>query len=127
MPSFKCSKCTRLGRKCTNMLFATLNNTITNYNYKIEEAIEEMLVIIAKYIRNKKIKSQAEERNRTRMLYIQHNLAINDVKVNNKGNCPIADALVSLLPTVQNAIAFINNAIDFLQRNGTIIEPSSSS
>ena len=56
MPSFKCSKYTYLGRKYTNMSFTTLNNTIANYNHKIEEAIKEMLVAIAKYMRNKKIK-----------------------------------------------------------------------
>ena len=33
MPSFKYSEYTRIGRKCTNMSFAALNNTITDYNY----------------------------------------------------------------------------------------------
>ena len=70
MPSFKCSKYTCLGRKCTNISFATLNNTIANCNRKIEEAIEEMSVAIAKYIQNKKIKLQAKERNKTRMLHM---------------------------------------------------------
>ena len=109
------------------MSFAALNNTIANCNRKIEEAIEEMSVAIAKYIQNKKIKLQAKERNKTRMLYMQRNLAINNVKVKDEDDCPIADALVGLLPAIQNAITFINDAVNFLQSDGTVVRSSSSS
>ena len=127
MPGFKCSKCTRLGRKCTNMSFAALDNTIADCNRKMEEAMEEMSVAMAKYMRNKKIKLQAEERNKTRMLHMQRDLAINDVEVEDEDDCPAADASVGLSPAVWNAMAFMNDAVDFSQSDGTVVGSSGSS
>jgi hypothetical protein len=82
------------------MSFAALDNTIADYNYKIEEAIEEMSIAIAKYMQNKKIKSQAKKRNKTRMLHMQRDLAVNDVEAEDKGDYLTADALVGLLPAI---------------------------
>ena len=127
MPGFKCSECTRLGRKCTNMSFAALDNTIADCNRKMEEAMEEMSVAMAKYMRNKKIKLQAEERNKTRMLHMQRDLAINDVEVKGEDDCPAADASVGLSPAVWNAIAFMNDAVDFSRSDGTVVGSSGSS
>ncbi|KAG9629033.1 hypothetical protein KCU64_g17636, partial [Aureobasidium melanogenum] len=127
MPGFKCSECTRLGRKCTNMSFAALDTTIADCNRKMEEAMEEMSVAMAKYMRNKKIKTQAEERNKTRMLHMQHDLAANDVDVDSDGDCPAADAAVGLSPAMWNAMAFMNDAVDFSSHDGTVVAPSGSS
>ena len=102
MPSFKCSECTRLGRKCTNMSFATLNNTISDCDQKIEDAIEEMSVAIAKYMRYKKIKRQAKERNKMRMSYIQHDLSVVgelNIEDDNK-DYPTTNATIGLSPIV---------------------------
>lgn len=85
-----------------------------------------MSVTIVKYIRNKKIKIQAKERNKIRILYIQHDLAANDVNIDSNSNYPTANTIVSLLPTIQSTIVFINNAVNFLSYNRTIIAPSSS-
>jgi hypothetical protein len=126
MPGFKCSECTRLGRKCTNMSFAALDNTIADCNRKMEEAMEEMSVAMAKYMRNKKIKSQAEERNKTRMLHMQRDLAVNDVEVE-EDDCPAADATVGLSPAMWSAMAFMNDAVDVSRRDGTVAGSSGSS
>ena len=109
------------------MSFAALDNTIADCNRKMEEAIEEMSVAMAKYMRNKKIKLQAEERNKTRMLHMQRDLAINDVEVEDEDDCPAADASVGLSPAVWNAMAFMNDAVDFSRSDGTVVGSSGSS
>ena len=63
MPGYKCSECTRIGRPCTNMSFAAPDKTIADCKLKMEEAMEEMSIAMAKYMRNKNIKMQAEKRN----------------------------------------------------------------
>lgn len=129
MPGFKCSECTRLGRKCTNMSFAALDNTISDCDQRMEDAMEEMSVAMAKYMRYKKIKRQAEERNKMRMSHIQHDLSAAgelDVEDDNE-DCPAADATVGLSPAVWSAMDFMNNAVDFSLRGETVAGGSGSS
>jgi hypothetical protein len=127
MPGFKCSECTRLGRPCTNMSFTALDETIANSEKKMEEAIEEVSVAMAKYMRHKKIKQQAENRNRMRMLHLQHTLsAAGELDLmDEEEDCPAVNATMGLSPAVWGAIGLMNDAL--LPRDGTAVEGSGSS
>ena len=58
----RCSEYVRLGRAYVNLSWESLDRTREEYYKKVEANEEELLVVLARLIRNKKILHQAEER-----------------------------------------------------------------
>ena len=54
-PHARCSECVRVGRKCVNMSWASLDRTREEYSKKVEKDEEELATVLARLMRNKKI------------------------------------------------------------------------
>lgn len=90
----KCAECTRMGRPCVNMSWASLDKTREEYKKKVEEDEKELAAVIARMLRNKKILAQAEERARKKTICLAAEMSSEGEDVNSTMvDCPAADAL----------------------------------
>ncbi|GIZ36577.1 hypothetical protein CKM354_000004700 [Cercospora kikuchii] len=126
----RCAECVKRGRKCVNLSWESLDRTREEYRKKVEKDEEELAVILARLMRNKKILRQAEERARKKALCLQSEMEESGEFVEDEDvDCPAADATVGLSPAVWSSLDFINNAIDpsGVVPGGTALEAGGSS
>ena len=107
----RCSECVRLGRKCVNMSWESLDRTREEYRKKVEKDEEELSTLLARLMRNKKILQQANDRAKQKAACLEAEMSAAG-ELDNE-DCPAADALVGLSPAVWSSLDFVNNAIDF--------------
>jgi uncharacterized protein (DUF169 family) len=99
----KCSECTRLGRACVNLSWASLDKTRKEYRKKVDADESLLAEVMTRLIRNKKILRQAEERAKKKMMCLASEMRDNGEEVDATAedfNCPGADALVGFSPTM---------------------------
>jgi uncharacterized protein (DUF169 family) len=99
----KCSECTRLGRACVNLSWASLDKTREEYRKKVDADESLLAEVMTRLIRNKKILRQAEERAKKKMMCLASEMRDNGEEVDATAedfNCPGADALVGFSPTM---------------------------
>lgn len=104
----RCSECVRLGRACVNLSWESLDRTREEYRKKVEADEEELSVVLARLMRNKKILRQAEERARKKAECLASEMENNGEL---EEDCPAADATVGVSPAAWTAIDFVNQSV----------------
>lgn len=97
--SLKCAECTRLGRSCVNMSWASLDRTREEYQAKVDEDEKLLAEVIARLLRNKKILAQANERARKKALCLASEMEAEGEDVNAESlDCPAASIGMEFSP-----------------------------
>lgn len=88
----KCAECVRKGRPCVNLSWASLDRTREEYKKKVDKSEEELVKVIARLLREKKILRQAEEKAKQKALCLfdEMDAAGELVDSDLSENCPAA-------------------------------------
>ena len=107
----KCSECVRLGKKCVNLSWESLDKTRAEYQKRVDADEELLAEVMARLMRNKKILRQAEGRAKHKAEALMQSMDESGELEENE-DCPAADACVNLSPAVWESIAFIDAAVN---------------
>jgi hypothetical protein len=104
--SVKCSTCARLGRKCINTSWASLDRTYQKKKEALDKDLVELVILSARIVRNQKILKLAEERAKQKTICLMDELEAEeeeehqtgpDGKSNTKRESDLADLQSALL------------------------------
>jgi len=110
--SLKCAECTRLGRTCVNMSWASLDKTREEYQAKVDADEKLLSEVIARLLRNKKILAQANERARKKALCLASELEAEGEDVNAESlDCPAASIGMAYSPMMWSTLGSIDDAV----------------
>ncbi len=127
----KCSECVRSGRPCTNLSWEALDHTREEYRQKVKEGEQELARVISRLLRDKAILQQADEKAKKKALHLLDEMdRTGDLE--SSEDCPAADALVGLSPSVWGSMDLINSHFNFgdlsdAVPDGTVAEGPGSS
>jgi hypothetical protein len=108
----KCAECTRQGKPCVNMSWASLDKTREEYRAKVDADEKLLAEVISRLLRNKKILAQAEERARRKALCLASEMEADGDEVNATDlNCPAASIGVAFSPTMWATLGMIDNSV----------------
>ncbi|KAI9744039.1 MAG: hypothetical protein M1835_002825, partial [Candelina submexicana] len=90
-----CAECTRRGRPCVNLSWASLDKTRSEYQEKVIQAEREVAQAMAKLVRLKTVLRQAEERAKQKTICL-----IEEMEANNELEDPPSPSLSEALRLV---------------------------
>ena len=108
----KYSECIRSGRPYTNLSWEALDRTREEYRKRVEDDEKELAKIISRLLRNKQILKQADDKAKRKAEYLMEEMdragELEDAK-----DCPAADALIGVSPSIWGSIDLINSSLNF--------------
>ena len=108
----KCADCTRLGKPCVNLSWASLDKTREEYQAKVDADEKLLAEVISRLLRNKKILAQAEERARKKTLCLASEMAAEGEEVNAEvPNCPAASIGMEFSPMMWATLGGLDAAV----------------
>lgn len=100
--TLKCSECVRRGRPCANLSWASLDQTRSDLQKKIDEDEQLLAEAMARLLRNKKILKQAEERAKQKAQCLLSEM--DEARELEDEDCPAVAATVGLSPLVWQSL-----------------------
>jgi hypothetical protein len=108
----KCSECTRLGRACVNMSWASLDKTREEYEKKVDQDEKLLAEVIARLLRNKKILEQAKERAQRKAMCLASEMEADGESISAEQiDCPAASVGVAFSPAMWSTMDFIDSSV----------------
>ena len=108
----KCAECTRLGKACVNMTWASLDRTREEYQKKVDEDEKLLAQVISRLLRNKKILKQAEERARQKALCLASDMeAEGELEAAQDIDCPAASVGMEFSPAMWATMGLIDASV----------------
>ena len=119
----KCSECTRLGKACVNMSWASLDKTREEFEKKVEEDEKLLAEVIGRLLRNKKILQQAKERARHKALCLASEMeADGEATGAEEIDCPAASIGVAYSPAMWSTLGFIDSSVAELGMDPALLD-----
>lgn len=108
----KCAECTKAGKPCVNMSWASLDKTREEYEKKVEEDETLLATVIARLLRNKKILKQANDRARQKALCMANEMVESgELDVAEEMDCPAASIGICASPATWGALGLIEESV----------------
>lgn len=121
----KCAECTKAGKSCVNMSWASLDKTREEYERKVDEDETLLATVIARLLRNKKILKQANERALQKALCMASEMSeAGELELAEELDCPAASIGMCASPAVWSTLGFIEESV---ANHGTSVASGGSS
>lgn len=109
----KCAECTRLGKACVNMSWASLDRTRDEYQKKVDEDEKLLAEVISRLLRNKKILKQAEDRARQKALCLASDMeAAGETEAAQEFDCPAASIGMEFSPMMWATMGLLDSSVE---------------
>jgi len=108
----RCSECVRLGRKCSNMSWESLDKTRDEFQKKVDDDEALLAEVMARLLRNKKILRQAEERAKVKAGHLAAELSAEDGLSEDTLDCPASAIGVALSPAMWQTMDLLDGFLD---------------
>lgn len=111
----RCAECTRLGKKCVNMSWESLDRTREEYQKKVDDDEKLLAEVISRLLRNKKILKQAEERARKKALCLASEMEeMGETEAAEGEDCPAASISAAFSPTMWATLGLLDESVSTL-------------
>ncbi|KAF2628939.1 hypothetical protein BU25DRAFT_420378 [Macroventuria anomochaeta] len=122
----KCAECTRAGKPCVNMSWASLDRTREEYEKKVQEDEALLATVISRLLRNKKILKQANECAKAKAMCLASEMIESGEldMAEDIVDCPVRTIGMSLSPTVWTTLGYIEDAVE--RHSTPLVVPGSS-